>query len=119
MLSNADLAAMRDAIEDLLPDTANILSATQASDGQGGWSTTWGTATAGVKCRLDMSRKEAFEQLAGGAVHPFSQWVLTLPNATVITEQNRVEVNSQTFNVVSVDTGKSWAASVRVTLEKV
>lgn len=119
MLTSGDLTAMRDALEDLMPDAANILSATQTSDGQGGWSTTWGTVTAGVKCRLDRSGQQPSESVRSAALLPFSQWILTLPHDTTITEQNRVEVGSLTFNVVSVDAGKSWTASVRATLEKV
>jgi hypothetical protein len=119
MLTSTDLAGMRAAVNDLLPDTANILAGTVAPDGQGGWSQTWGTATAGVKCRLDPGRKENRESVAGAALLPFSWWQLTLPYDTTLTEQNRVEIAGETFNVVHVDTGKSWSVSVRAVLTKV
>ena len=48
MLSNAELTDMRDTIQDyLLPDTCNILSIARSSDGSGGFTEAWGTATAG------------------------------------------------------------------------
>lgn len=119
MLTNSDLAAMRAALEELMPDTGNILAGTVISDGQGGWSQTWGTATAGVACRLDPGRKENRESVAGAALLPFSWWQLTLPHGTTITEQSRFEVNGETFNVVHVDPAKSWAVSVRAVLTKV
>lgn len=116
-LSTNELSWMRDSLEELMPDVCNILTLTRTSDSQGGWSESWGTATANVKCRLD--QRYGREQTAGGEIQPFSYWQLTLPHGTTITTEQRVEISSNTFNVQSVDTGKSWSACVRATLGKV
>ena len=118
-ITSAELAQMRDDIELLLPDTCAILSVTRASDGQGGWTDTWGTATASVKCRLDAINPKGRNQelVIGGAVKPFHTYVLSLPHGTSITTANRVEVSGQTFSVTGVDLGKSWSAVVRCIVE--
>lgn len=118
MLSNADLEWMREAIEQLLPDTCVILEAAYTPDGQGGLTQTWGTALSGVACRLDESKTQAREIVAGAALQPFQRWILTLPHGTEISALNRVEAGGMLFGVISVDVGKSWSASVRVTMER-
>ena len=117
-LTDAELESMRGAIEELLPDTCNILSVTQASDGQGGMIDTWGTATAGAACRLDQARPGT-EAIFSASVQPFHGYVLTVAHDTTITTGNRVACNSQTFNVVSVDLAKSWDGSRRAYLERI
>ena len=109
----------------LMPDECNILEITQTSDSQGGFTDAWGTVTGGaeIACRIDAvttgSNISAREKVSGGALQPYHTFVLTLPQGTTITESNRVEVNSGTFTVTSVDTSKSWSGCVRAWLEKV
>ena len=120
LLSNEQLAFMRDQIELTLPDTCTILSPTRASDGQGGWTETWGTVSAGVKCRLDAAKKlNQREQIAGAALLPFAYWTLTLPYDTVIESTYRVVVGGNTYNVEHEDGDKSWNACVRVVVTRV
>ena len=116
-ISTADLEYMRSCIEDLLPDTCNILSLTRTSDGQGSWTEAWGTATAGVPCRLDPL--QGVEQLSASSVRPYHAYTLTLAHDAAIATTNQVEVGSDTFTVVSVDDTKSWAASRRCRLERI
>lgn len=125
MPSSAELARMRSDMEDAtLPDTCNILSLTQASDNEGGLIDTWGTATANVACRLDSVLTGGVglygtEQNRVASIKPYSTWTISLPHGTAITAANRVECNSSTFNVVEVDSARSWLANVRATLERV
>jgi hypothetical protein len=44
--------------------------------------------------------------------------MLTLPHGTSISTEQRVVVGGGTFDVQSVDTGKSWSGCVRATLGK-
>lgn len=119
MLNSADLSYMRDTLEELLPDTCTILSPTNTSDGQGGWTTTWGTVAASVKCRIDPGRKEMYERVTGAALKPYSWWQLTLPYDQAIDVTYRVVVNGDTYNVVNHDDNKSWQATTRVAVMKV
>lgn len=116
-LSLADLTEMRTLILDLLPDTCDILSVTKVSDGQGGMTSTWTTTTAGVACRLDM--QQGREQISGGALQPFTSFMLSLPYDTTITTTNRVAINDVTYAVTSVNNNQSWIAVRRVMLELV
>lgn len=124
MLSS-ELEQMRNDIEDLLPDTGSILAVSRVSDGQGGWSDNWGTVTASVPCRIDaaassgISNFQGNEVPRGGAVQAFGRWVVTLPYNTSIAVENKLECNGRTFNVIAVDTDKSWTLNVRAILEQI
>lgn len=116
-LTNAELEQMRAAIEELLPDTCTVLSVTRASDGQGGYTETWGTVTASLACRLDTARPGTQAQF-GASVQPFQGYVLTVNHGGTITTANRILKDGYTFEVVSVDFAKSWDGSRRVYLER-
>jgi len=119
MLTSSELVKIRTDIEQLMPDTCTILSLTAVSDAQGGFTETWGTATANVKCRLDAAQQgRGQERLEAGAISPFTYWMLTLPHGTSISTEQRVVVGGGTFDVQSVDSGKSWSGCVRATLGK-
>ena len=117
-LSNDEISSMRNEINNLaLPDTCNILSVTQTGDSQGGFTESWGTATAGVACRLDNTSSR--ELISGEGLRHFTGWMLTLPHDTSIAAGNRVEIGSNDYNVVGFDDGKSWQLDLRVLVEKV
>lgn len=119
MIDTAMLAAMRDAIEQMLPDTCNILSVTYTPDGMGGQTEAWGTATAGVSCRLDLVTRDLNEMVKGGAVNPYPQYMLSVPYDTTLAVENRIQHNSITYAVVKVNTSQSWKAVTRAVLELV
>jgi len=118
VIDSFELARMREDLEAVaLPDTCNLLSSTDTVDGQGGITQTWGTAYAAVPCRIDALT--AAEVVAGVQLKPFHSYILTVPYDQTVSTNYRVVVNSETFNVVSVDVGKSWALNTRVFLERV
>lgn len=113
------IAWMRSWVENnAMPDTCNILSATLASDGMGGFTTTWGTATANVPCRLDRVNT-GLETQTGGAVELFQEWVLTMPYDETISTQNRIGTGGHIYEVTGVDDDKSWPVTIRVYLEPI
>lgn len=118
-INSNDLSYMRACINELLPDSCNLLTVTQTPDGQGGFTDAWGTAVGGtaVSCRIDYT--EGDETVFGNALNPYTGWIVTLSHDTTITPQYRVEISSTQYNVTEVDDGKSWQASVRVAVEKV
>jgi hypothetical protein len=116
-LSAGELAQMRADVENLLPDTCDILSVAYTRDGEGGMAEVWGTLTAGVACRLDY--RNGSEVVAGGAVQPYSRAVLSLPYDTVLETTNRIYSGGVTYAVISVNNGQAWKVSVRAELEKV
>lgn len=122
MLSSRELEFMREAIEDLLPDTCDILQVTETPDGFGGVTQTWGTAVSGtaVPCRLDIiNRTSDRESIAGAGIKAFQETILSLPYDAQITVTNRVQHNGTIYNVHSVNTGQSWIAVKRAALERV
>lgn len=112
-----ELAALQDDLETLMPGTCAILTQTNTADGYGGYTTTWGTASASVKCRLDPMTGR--ENVAAAEVQSFHRYMLTLPHDTTIDTTGRVVLSGVTYNVVSVDTNKSWMATTRVIVERV
>src|SRR5512139_444892 len=106
LLSDAEIAAMRAEVLDVaLPDTCSILSLTLTSDGQGGYSETWGTATASVACRIDPVQSR--EILSGDAVQPFSRFMVTLPYDATVTQENRIQIDTTQYNILGIDAVRS------------
>ena len=121
LLTDKDIAYMQDVIAVMLPDTCNILSEALASDGQGGQTSTWGTVSTSVACRLDEETGTRGNQLvpAGNALREAHRYMLSLPHDTTIGAHDRVETGGNTYNVISVNAGVSWQAVMRATLELV
>ena len=116
-LTARELAQMQADIYDLLPDTCDILSVAYTSDSEGGFAEAWGTATAGVHCRIDY--RTGSELLTGGAIQPYNKAVLSLPYNTPISTTNRVKSGDYTWAVKSLNDGQSWQAVKRAELERV
>jgi SPP1 family predicted phage head-tail adaptor len=117
ILSAAELADMRAAVEELMPDTCNLLTSTYTPDGAGGGTLTWGTVSAAVACRLDI--ESGMEQIAGGAMQPFTRTVLSIPYDTTITNEYRVEHGGYIYNVKATNLDQSWPIVKRVELSRV
>lgn len=115
MLTNADLAFMRNTIGQLLPDTCSIVTITNVPDGEGGSTESRSTAS-GIPCRLDVVQGR--EQVTGGAVQPYISYMLSLPYDTTIGLTNIITHNSVDYFVKSVNLGQSWIAVRRVELER-
>ena len=114
-LTYNELSGMREVINQLLPQTCNILSPTYNPNGQGGGTTTWGTASASVACRLDVIT--GMEQVTRGALQPYTRSVLSMPYDTTVDETYRIELGSNTYAVKSVNTDQGWIAVRRCELE--
>lgn len=120
MLNNSELSYMREAVEQLMPDTCNLLTATNTADGSGGVTTTWGTASASVACRMDYKTDtQQDEKITAFSVRPYSGFMLSIPYNTTINTEYRVEHGGFTYNVQAVNNDQSWIAVKRVVLERV
>ena len=115
-IDTAMLAAMRDAIEELLPDTCNICSVTNTPDGEGGWTATRGTVGTAIACRLDVVQGR--ELLTGGALQSYTAYMLSLPYDAAMLPNYIVEHSSVDYAVKSINRGQSWSAVVRVEVER-
>jgi len=120
-LTNAELAEIRSAISELLPDSGYIITVSNAPDGQGGQTETFGTSNA-IACRIDprvITDLKSGELIAGGAAQPFHTFMLTLPYSATITTDHRFLLDGTQYSVKSVDKDKSWTASVRCFVERI
>ena len=117
-LTDAELSFMRDAIEDLLPDTCHVLSKTTTVDAIGGVVETWGTATANVACR--MGYESSTYQVEGGAINTRQKLIVTVPYTTAVTPLNRIRSGTTDYAVVSVsDSRRTWPTCKRVEVRAV
>jgi SPP1 family predicted phage head-tail adaptor len=116
-ISTSQLSAMRQQGLDYLPDSGTILTKTQTSDGQGGYTESW-SGTVSTDCRVDVVNGR--EQLQGGGYQTFQKTMLTLPYSGTITTNHRFAYGSNQYNVVAVSrSDRSWNIFVRAELEKV
>jgi head-tail adaptor len=116
-INASQLAYMRAQVLDTLPDTGTILTKSQSSDGQGGFTTSW-AGTVPIDCRVDVANGR--EQTQGGGYKSYQKTQLTLPYDASITTANRFAYGSNQYNVISVSgQDRSWNITVRAELEKV
>lgn len=114
MLTAAELAAMQEVEESVMPSTGYILRMTNSSDGMGGQTETWGTVGT-VTCDLwPINQRGEREQVSGGQINSRGEWYITMPFDTVITAKDRVEIANKTFEVTFVPTDASWQSALRV-----
>jgi len=105
MLSNADLLAMRTAVQEAMPDSAQVRRKTLASDGAGGLIPTW-EDVATIACRLaPIGRGD--EVLLAGKPAEESVFVVTLPHDSNVQVEDRLVIGSRTFKVMSMQS-RSW-----------
>lgn len=122
MLTAKELASIRADVNELLPDTGYIIGITKTADGQGGYTESTAVVANGtVSCRLDakiINTLRSGESVAGAAIQPFHQFILTLPYNAPITVENQFLKGDELYNVISVDSDKSWNASIRIIVER-
>lgn len=114
MLSAADLAGMRDTLDESLPDTAIIQRKTRAGDGQGGGTETW-AAVGTVPCRVSpVETRGDDESIAGDRTLQTVDYVITVPQGTDVRAVDRLVSGGVTYEVVKVKGPRSWELARRV-----
>ncbi len=117
MLTDANLARMREIQEGALPDTCTIQRATNGVDTIGQPTKTWADLADDVPCRLKQRRVAKI--VGGERVFVITGWVLTLPWGTDFTALDRVVIGSRTFSVSGTNADESWATALRAELVEV
>jgi head-tail adaptor len=113
MLSPADLAAMRQTVQDSLPDTAQIRRRQLVPDGALGFTENW-TVVATVPCRVAPGSAEDAERAGIARTGAAVAWAITVPAATEVLPADRVTVGSRTFQVATVLAPRSYELGRRV-----
>jgi head-tail adaptor len=111
MLTDSDLAAMRQAQEAALPETATIKRATNTRTASGGTTQSWATAGTSA-CRLS-SRGVPREYLEAGAARGVQYWMVTMPHGTNVTREDQLVIGARTLEVVGFASGGAWQTALR------
>jgi len=114
-LSATELSEIRAEREGFLPDTGIIYQYALTDDGMGGNSEAW-TASGTVDCYLWSRPATENEIITGGQVTSRTRWFCEMAQNTTITAQDWIEINSRTFQVVTVPNDASILSGLRVEL---
>ncbi len=98
MLSATEIAAMREAAEAALPDTAQIRRRTLTPDGAGGHTESWSTVTT-VACRVAPLGRSPDERVIAERLTATSAWTITLPALTDVQPADQIVVGTRVFGV--------------------
>lgn len=104
---------MRADLELSLPDTCVVSHPTHVSDGFGGQTTTW-TDSASIPCRISPNGQAANEDTIGDRLRSAAPWIITLPAFTTVLHEDRIKSGGRTFEVVQVNTDRSFEIDIRV-----
>lgn len=114
-LTDAEIASYRETLDETLgePSSALIEARTLAGDGMGGFTESWGTVGT-FDCRIAPLSGE--ESVRGGAVAAVGKLVVTLPAGTPVAPTNRLTIDGDAYEVISVGV-HSWDLCVRAVVE--
>ena len=121
-LTTAELADIRNDINQLLPDTCTIKYVSESVDTIGQPVRSYTNRGTAISCRLDpvanvgLMGHEAMSAMKNYFVTE-NMWILTLKHDQTIATTDQVIINSTTYEVRFVDGAKSWKGSTRAVLE--
>ena len=116
LLQGNDLAYMRNEAQKAMPDLVDIQRKTLTSDKQGGFTEAWANSYQQVAARI--AGKGGGESNEAGRQDLQLDFMLTLAHDQSITQTDRVVHTSGTYEIQSVDTGKSWSATIRCQMRR-
>ena len=117
LLQGLDLTYMRAAMKTAMPDTVSIQRESQEADGQGGFIASWAEVYQNIPARL--ASRGGSESTDAGRLDTQLDFTLTVAYDQPITSDDRVIHSSGTYEVQSVDTGKSWTLSKRCQMRQI
>ena len=109
---------MRQTLQSHLPGTAVIHTATDTTDGQGGYTQAFAAAST-VAARLAPTKGD--ERIMAGRLAEVQQYTLTVPDTTTVAAANRVVYGGVTYEVASVmaDVRAPWDLCIRALVTRV
>jgi len=113
MLSERDLAQMRETEEAALPDVANIQRRTLTPDGYGNQTETWSTVQS-PPCRIAPYKEKKIETEQAGVITAIAEFIVTLPYDVVINATDRLQINGTQYEIIEAVTDTSWRISRRL-----
>ena len=116
LLQATDLQYMRAETRKAMPDTISIQRKSLDSDQQGGFTESWADAYQDVPARLAAGSSR--EVASTGRQDLQADFTLTVAYDQSIEQTDRVVHASGTFEVQSIDAGKSWIATKRCQMRR-
>ena len=117
LLQGLDLDYMRAEAVRAMPDVVDIQRQSRELDGQGGFVISWAEVYQNIPARL--ASRGGSESTDAGRLDTQLDWTLTLAYNQPIHTDDRVVHSSGTYEVQSVDTGKSWTLSKRCQMRQI
>lgn len=116
MLTDAELAAMRETAEEALPDSAIVYRKTRASDSGGGGSVSWAAqGTYDAHFAPGSGDEGTVAERLVGQLDGF----VTLPSDADALEADRVAVAGTTYEVLAVLALEAWRLVTRLAVRRV
>lgn len=116
MLTESELASMRETLTDSLAGTAVIYNSAFVSDGGGGGTTTW-TAAGTVDCRV--APIGGTEEQQGDRLQPETEVIFTVPQGIAITADAQIRYDGGTYSVIALRAPRTWELSRRVEAKEI
>lgn len=116
MTSTSDLSKIRAEQVKLMVDTVYIQRLTHVSDSAGGWSEVWQTV-ATTKGRIAPSQRGG-ENVQGGAVTAYGEYIVTLPHDTELQQKDRLQISGTQYAVNAI-MERSEKTALQVLVKKV
>ena len=125
ILSDADLADLRDVVLALLPDTGVVLDEVEVRDTTGGIKTTWTRRPGTIPCRVGNVRQA--DQVAastanlgrGNQVAGRQRAAITVPALTALDPGDRIQTLGRTYTILAVLAPTTWELTRRLIAEAV
>jgi len=116
MLSEKQLRSMRATVNQALPQTAVVLSSSQARDAVNTLTTTW-TPGESYAC-LVLSANSPEERREGGKPQSVTLWNVRLPYDTPVTVRHRLRIDGADYEILATDHGKSYKTALDCTCRR-
>jgi len=111
VLTDDELASMRDTLNDSLPGTAVVQTSSWVSDGGGGGTTSW-VAAGTYDCRI--SPTSGKEEEFGDRLQPEGEYIVTLPGTASVAVDTKLSISNRVFTVINTGAPKTWSISQRL-----
>ena len=111
LLQGDDLAYLRTESQNAMPDNITIQRKALVSDQQGGFTESWAAVYQDIRGRVSVTGGS--ESVSAGRQDAQINATLTLAYAQSIEQSDRVLHGGRTYEIVSVDAGKTWALAQR------
>jgi hypothetical protein len=119
LVSANDLAMMRAAQVNALPDTCTIQRATSGHNTIGEGTLAWSTVGTAIACRVRPANRITDLTEMGGQQTAVANWMATLAHNQDVQDGDRLIMGSDTYEVLNSQRDESWVTAVRCEMRRI